>query len=68
MVVFLKVSEEATCDTANVCNYVYTDTLPEVTAISTIFDSSSLEWTIKVEGTGFTGTSSDVILEVAGVE
>ena len=28
MVVFLKVSEEATCDTANVCDYLYTDNLP----------------------------------------
>jgi hypothetical protein len=55
MVVFLKVSEEATCDTANICNYLYTDNVPQVTNIETTFDSSSLQWTIKVEGTGFTG-------------
>jgi hypothetical protein len=42
MVVFLKVSEEATCDTANVCNYLYTDDVPEVTGISSSFDTNSL--------------------------
>ena len=67
MVVFLKVSEEATCDTANVCNYLYTDNVPQVTSISSSFDSASLQWLIKVEGTGFTGSTSDVSLEIEGV-
>lgn len=67
MVVFLKTSEEATCDTANVCNYLYTDDLPQVTGISSEFDTISLQWVIKVEGTGFTGATDDVMLEIDGV-
>lgn len=55
MVVFLKTSEEATCDTANVCNYLYSDSIPQVTNISTTFDSATLQWVVKVEGNGFTG-------------
>jgi hypothetical protein len=59
MVVFLKTSEEATCDSTT-CAWVYTSTLPVIENVTTSFDNSTLAWTVKVTGTGFTGTTNDV--------
>jgi hypothetical protein len=35
--------------------------------VTTVFDNSTLSWTVKVEGTDFTGTTSDVSLEIDNV-
>jgi hypothetical protein len=59
MVVFLKTSEEATCD-SSVCAYIYTSTLPVIENVTTSFDNSTLAWTVNVTGTDFTGATSDV--------
>ena len=59
VVVFLKTSEEATCDSA-VCSWYYTASLPVVENVTTEFDNSTLAWKVKVTGTGFTGATSDV--------
>jgi hypothetical protein len=59
MVVFLKTSEEATCD-SSVCAYTYTSTLPVIENVTTSFDNSTLAWTVNVTGTDFTGATSDV--------
>ena len=60
MVVFLKTSEEATCDPSSNCDYVYTSVLPTIENVTTSFDNSTLAWTVNVTGTGLTGTTSDV--------
>jgi hypothetical protein len=59
MVVFLKTSEEATCD-SSVCAWTYTASLPVIENVTTSFDNSTLAWTVNVTGTGLTGTTSDV--------
>ena len=56
---FLKTSEEATCDSA-VCSWYYTANLPVVENVTTEFDNSTLDWKVKVTGTGFIGATSDV--------
>jgi hypothetical protein len=65
MIVFLKTSEESTCDEVNVCNWKYTDTLPEVTEMSIEFDDTAEKWQVKVVGTALrdsaeSGTTSDL--------
>lgn len=70
LIVFLKTSEEAVCDEVNVCNWSYTDTLPEVTAMTPEYDVDTETWTVKVEGTTLrdsaeSGTTSD--LQINGV-
>jgi hypothetical protein len=59
MVVFLKTSEEATCD-SSVCAWTYSSTLPVIENVTTSFDNSTLAWTVNVTGTDFTGATSDV--------
>lgn len=59
MVVFLKTSEEATCD-SSVCAWTYTSALPVIENVTTSFDNSTLAWTVNVTGTDFTGATSDV--------
>ena len=67
MVVFLKTSEEATCDPSDICDWVYTDKIPQITNISSSFDNTTLQWVVKVEGTDFVGGTGDVSLEIANV-
>ena len=59
MVVFLKTSEEATCESPT-CDWYYTAALPVIENVTTSFDNSTMAWTVKVSGTGFTGTTSDL--------
>jgi hypothetical protein len=59
LVVFLKTSEEATCED-DTCDWYYTADLPVVENVTTEFDTTSLEWTVKVTGTDFTGSTSDL--------
>ena len=56
MVVFLKTSEEATCQPSDTCDWSYTAIVPEVTTINHIWDTTSQKWQLVVQGTGFTGT------------
>ena len=35
--------------------------------MNAIFDTSTMSWTVKVEGTDFTGTVDDVALEIDNV-
>lgn len=67
MVVFLKTSEEATCDPSTTCDWIYTDQVPLITNVTTSFDNSTLSWTVNVEGTDFTGSTSDISLEIGSV-
>lgn len=41
MIVFLKTSEEATCDPKETCEWTYTAKVPTVTSINTIWDSEN---------------------------
>jgi len=66
LVVFLKTSEEATCDENTVCNWKYTSTLPTVTEMTTEFDLDSGKWQVKVVGTGFTAAGA-ADLQIDGV-
>jgi hypothetical protein len=52
----LKTYEEANCTVAGGCSFTFTSTLPEITAVSPVFDNSLKAWTVEVSGTGFTGT------------
>jgi len=67
MIVFLKTSEEAQCE-IETCQWTWTDDVPEVTAMSTEFDTTADEegWNLVIEGTGFTGDQDSVSLEVGG--
>lgn len=56
-VVFLKASEEANCLASSGCNYTYTSTIPVITSINPVWDSTNNYWTVEVAGTGFTGTT-----------
>ena len=67
MVVFLKTSEEATCEPSSTCDWVYTDQIPILTNVTTFFDNSTFSWNIKVEGTDFTGTEGDVSFEINNI-
>jgi hypothetical protein len=66
LVVFLKASEEATCD-ADDCAYVYTNDLPVLSSATTAFDSSTLEWTVTVTGTDFGDSTDGVELHFSNV-
>lgn len=50
LIVFLKTYEEAQCE-SSVCAWTYTDVLPEITAMTTEFDTDSMTWLVKFEGT-----------------
>lgn len=51
----------------NACTWTYTNAIPTVTAIAAEYSNSSNVWTVKVTGTGFTGTPNSVELTVNGV-
>jgi hypothetical protein len=60
MVVFLKTSEEATCDPSSTCDWYYTASLPVIENVTTSFDNTTMAWSVHVTGTGFTGSAADV--------
>lgn len=66
MVVFLKTSEEATCD-SDVCQWFYTSQIPILESITTAFDTSTLEWTVTVTGTDFETNTAGVELHISDV-
>ena len=68
MVVFLKTSEEASCLDNLECKFTFTNLLPNVTAVTSEWDSASSAWTVKLSGTGFTGNATTSMLSVAGIE
>jgi len=54
VVVFLRVSEEASCDSSVCKNFTYTtEGLPELTAITPQFDTDSYTWELKFDGINF---------------
>ena len=57
MVVFLKTSEEATCET-EVCKFTYTGSIPILETAVASFDTTSLEWIVTVTGLDFSGDTS----------
>jgi len=44
LIVFLKTSEEAVCDQDTVCNWKYSDSVPEVTKMSAEYDTTNNKW------------------------
>jgi hypothetical protein len=66
MLVFQKVSEEAACVPNATCAWTYSSTTPEVTNMTTAWDSSNQWWTVVVTGTGFTGNTTTTVLDVGG--
>jgi len=66
VVTFLKTSEEAVCAPNAACTWTYTDAIPTVSAVAAEYSNSSNVWTLKVIGTGFTGTTGSVELTVNG--
>jgi len=58
MLVFLKTSEEASCVPNDTCDWMYTSNIPELTNITTNWDTASAKWQVIVNGTGFTGDAS----------
>lgn len=65
-IVFLKTSEEADCTASNNCQFNYTDSIPEVTGISTVWDETNQYWTVVVVGTDFSGSAATTELSVNG--
>ena len=66
MIVFLKTSEEAKCDTPK-CKYTFTSSVPTITKVEKEWDASSNVWTIKVTGSDMTGTKETTELQINGV-
>jgi hypothetical protein len=66
MVVFLKTSEEATCD-STVCAWTYTGNIPVLETVIASFDSTSLEWIVTVTGTDFSGDTTTTDLNFGGI-
>mmetsp|Transcript_20884 Transcript_20884/g.32248 ORF Transcript_20884/g.32248 Transcript_20884/m.32248 type:complete len:176 (+) Transcript_20884:3283-3810(+) len=67
LVVFLKTSEEAKCDSSTTCKITFASTNPTVTSIEPYWDTTDKINKIRVSGTGFTGSTSDVQLTVSDV-
>lgn len=68
VVVFLKTSEEAKCD-ASVCqNYLFTSTLPTVTAVQAAYDDAAHVWQVQVAGSAFLSQGTAATLFVGDVE
>jgi len=53
LVVFLKTSEEASCDDVNVCNWIFTSTLPEITEMTAEYSQELGNYVVTFTGTGF---------------
>jgi hypothetical protein len=66
MVVFLKTSEEATCD-ASVCAWTYTANIPVLESVVASFDTTSLDWIVTVTGTDFSGDTTTTDLRFGGI-
>lgn len=56
MITFLKTYEEANCTLQNKCEFTFTATVPQATAIASQWDNINNRWTVKITGTGITGT------------
>ena len=68
MIVFLKTSEEATCEPLSKCKYTWNSFLPNVTAFNLTFDESSYQWQLKASGNDFTGDTSSTELYIANMK
>jgi hypothetical protein len=66
LLVFLKTSEEAKCSMSGNCSYSFTSTVPTVTTLEPEWDAATNTWTIKLSGTGFTGTAETSELTALG--
>jgi len=67
VVVFLKTSEEATCDMAVCKTWTYTGVIPTLTSVVTSFDTTSLQWKVTATGTDITGDASTTELELSNI-
>jgi hypothetical protein len=66
MVVFLKTSEEATCETAT-CKWTYTANIPILENVTASFDETALNWIVTVTGTDFSGDTTTTDLRFGGI-
>jgi len=66
-VVFLKTSEESTCE-GDKCKMTFTNVLPSLTSAAVEFDSTLNQWVYAVVGTGFTGDASTSELKIGGID
>jgi len=53
MVVFLKTSEEATCEPKENCVFTWDSWVPNIEDASVMFDDSTLEWQFVTTGVDF---------------
>ena len=67
MVVFLKTSEEATCEPKSKCVFTWEHYVPELTGVSLDFDQAALEWVFTATGTLFSGDTSTTDLQIGTV-
>jgi hypothetical protein len=71
MIVFLKVSEEATCEKddsdVSICAFTYTDDVPYLGSVVASFDTDLLQWIVTVSGTDFTGDTDSVKLYLSDI-
>lgn len=65
MIVFLKASEEAECEPRSTCEFTWTSHIPDVTQVDIQF--SGTEWQLVATGTGFTGDTDSVELQIFDV-
>lgn len=65
--VFLKTSDQATCQPNNVCDWTVTANIPEVINIITRFHDTLKKYYVVITGTGFTGSPETTELLVAGI-
>jgi hypothetical protein len=66
LLVFLKGSEESECAPTNNCPFTFISTVPVVQTIDPEWDAATNTWTIKLTGTGFTGSASTTELTTFG--
>jgi hypothetical protein len=68
LIVFLKTSEEAVCDDGNDCMFTWIDSPSTVTNVYTEFDTTTNDYKLVIQGTGFTGDASTTQVLVDGVQ
>mmetsp|Transcript_20906 Transcript_20906/g.32384 ORF Transcript_20906/g.32384 Transcript_20906/m.32384 type:complete len:174 (+) Transcript_20906:3305-3826(+) len=62
LVVFLKTSEEAECDSSTTCKMIFANNLPTLETAEVVF--TDLKHKLRVTGTGFTGSSDSTLLTI----
>jgi len=67
VVVFLKASEEAVCDSSVCGGFTFTSIVPTITSVTPVYDDANNNWDLVLAGTDFPATSAGIVFEANGV-